>query len=200
MSPDTAQQLDANGYEPIQLSVTHHAGGRSQRTWGCESFSPLLNKDGTVRYGERRSLATVEFRYMSARHLDSFSRVGRRLSNALVELLSSGEQGPLVRRLPTLVQVIYRAEPVEILDLQPAFKHGVATRDEGSVLALHVVTDTIPVVDVAEWRDGRSPLNVPRASLPLWNSPEVSAAVHGLVERWVAQGDLRICHPYRATA
>lgn len=193
------EQLIANGYEPLQLSATHQPG-RSDRTWACCAWRPLLNADGSLRYGERRSLVSLEFRYASARGMDSFSRVARRLSNALVELLAGSEAHPLVRRLPTSLQVIYRLDSVDIAGLQPGFKHGLATRDERSVLSLQAVTDIVPVGDDAEWRDGRSPLNTPRAALPLWDAPAVSAAVHGLVDRWAAQGDLRVCQPYLATA
>ncbi len=184
------------GYEPLQTGATHSAGV-STRAWAAAGWTPTVNPDGTPRPMKFRNLLTVELRYQSARHLDRFSKQARRLSAALVELLASNEPRPLVRLMPTCTQVVYRVETLNFVPLLPAFPHGIQTRDERAVLALQLTSGAVPVDDSATWLEDRSPLSVARLDLPEWSAEQTSRAVHGLIEAWVAKGDLRVCGPYR---
>jgi hypothetical protein len=191
MTDIVATTLNANGFEPLQIGAVHSTGG-STRTWAAAAWTPTLNHDATPRCVTRRNLLSLEFRYMSARHLDRFSKVARRLSDTLVKLLATGETRPLVRLTPTSTQIVYRVETLNFLGFQPPFKNGLQTRDELAVLSLQLTSSDLPV-DGAAWWEGRSPLTVQRDALPEWNSEETSRSIHELVNRLVASGDLRIC-------
>ncbi len=190
-----AAQLDSNGYDLLQVGAIHSPGART-RAWAVAGWSPTLNNDGSPRCMTFRNLVTLELRYESARHLDKFSKVAQRLADALVKSLTP--TGALIRRTPTVLQVVYRVESLDFPGLLPPLKHGIVTRDERSVLALQLTNGDLPVNDGAEWVGGRSPLAVARAELPEWNAEETSRTVHELVNRLVATGGLHVCSGYQS--
>ena len=218
---NTASKLAANGYEPVPSTV-HHGHGSTGHTWAVLGFHPLLKlKDGKrvrIDYAPELNVASITLEYASWRGWpESFSPVAARLADALADALTptvepkrgllrrreEPKPRPLIRRTPTSLQLVYRIDGVaaELRDLtlhhRPLlYPHGLAASDASAVLTLSAGLPSVPVDDGAAWADARSPLTVARNTLPTWNGEAASAAVAGLVDQWVAAGDLRICDRY----
>ncbi|MFZ0550972.1 MAG: hypothetical protein WAM21_09225, partial [Steroidobacteraceae bacterium] len=123
------------------------------------------------------------------------------------KLLRKQHVRPLIRSTPTTLHVVYQTDIANIglyLDTpayvgRPLFEHGLAFTDalEFSDATLHADCGPAPL-DGGTWLAGRTPLNTPRDTLPMWNGDGISTALRDLVDRWVTAGELREREAYRA--
>lgn len=224
MTDSIAEQIANMGYEPVQTSTEQGSDGNTGNTWSVLGFHPLLNKDGTRRdYAPALNVASITLEYASWRGWpETFSPVAARFADALVALLApvadpkprgilrrreEPKARPLVRRTATSLQLVYRIDGVAAelrdptLHWRPVlYPHGLAASDQSATLTLTAGLPNIPVGDDATWVDLRSPLTVHRDALPPWDGESASAAVAGLVEQWVAAGELSVCGRYQEPA
>jgi len=213
-APDPiASKLLENGFHPSQTSAEFGTLGTTRRTWAVQGFRPILDANGNMRDWVRaRNVAIVILDHGAGPGSagKAFSPVALEFADAIEKLLASTRTLPLVRRTPGSLQLVYREEQRVWSSLatpmpgsRVLFRDGLRARDAGPYDMLRLLADNpdLPVAaDDASWVGGRSPLSVPRSSLPEWDGAAVSAALERLVGRWAARGDIEVCKPYQPPA
>jgi hypothetical protein len=201
-----ATRLEANGYQPFLISSEVSSdSGSIRREFAVQGFRPILDTDGAMRdWVQAANLSTVTLTYSDAT-MDKFSKIAGRFADAIIEILAP--TGALVRRTPTELQITFRDDSRLWARLDATehpygqlFEHGLRARDAKSryepSLQLVASNPDLPIsADDPSWGN-RSPLNTPRAELPEWDGPAVSAALERLVDDWARRGDLKVCERY----
>ena len=113
---------------------------------------------------------------------------------------------PLVRTSATTLHVLYQADHIVRLsdDTNPGcagrtmFEHGFKFPDFPNQFSIGYLRATCGHVRLdGIWLDERTPLNTPRAALPIWNGEEIASKLRVFVDKTVSAGEVSECEPYR---
>jgi len=215
----TFEILRTNGYMPSVVTVD---GAQHVQVSGSK-HDYLVTLDTTDRStaNDTRhyfrdaspSLAVVSMEardssLLSPSESDPRSPLAEKFAQALIATLAPADKflrkyvRPLVRITPQTVHVIYRSDDASRMGLFDStdhrlFEHGLHAPDMGTYDALELAVARISVpTDGGSWLNDRSPLNTPRAELPLWDADAITPKVCALVDRFVAAGELRVRGAY----
>jgi len=196
---DIETTLRENGYATDEVNIEGASRvqliDREQTPW---FEGGMLQRTFTV--GETM-IAIVE---LSA---DEATPTFTKLRDGLVKVLAPADKllrkhvRPLVRVTPTSAQFIYANEDLDVClgryPRDPEFGNGLHCSDAPTpyvVTRLRCVASVL--IEGGDWLNGQSPLTVPRASLPVWNSEAITAKLRTLVDRFITDGSVKECGPY----